>query len=202
MGQSDVLNKLNSNETRNNSKLAVYSWRTKENENHIELDLLNAIKGTTHMLEAAWCKKFKCSTHMLEDCCGRSRTNWSHNPLAHQHQIAWTLKKSLYLKLSHSRFDVNVWPLIRTGVFIDDSTIRSWVEAPPCNFSWNKFTQPTNRKHNMLSNHFENLSPNFSSTIVVRILTNKMWVVEIFLTKNLGWTTCCLPQLQKKKLRA
>jgi hypothetical protein len=48
-----------------------------------------------------------------------------HNPLAHQHQIAWTLKKSLYLKLSHTRFDVNIGPLIRTGVFIDDSTIRS-----------------------------------------------------------------------------
>jgi hypothetical protein len=47
MGQSDVLNKQNSNETRNYSKLAAYSRRTKEIENHIELDILNAIKGTT-----------------------------------------------------------------------------------------------------------------------------------------------------------
>jgi hypothetical protein len=42
----------------------------------------------------------------------------------------------------------------------------------------------------MLSNHFGNLSSDFSSNVVVGIWTNKMRVVEIFLTKNLGWTTC------------
>jgi hypothetical protein len=50
-------------------------------------------------------------------------------------------------------------------------------------------------------NSFRKLNPDFSSTIIVGIWTNKMWVVKKILTKNLVRVICRHPSYKKNKIK-
>jgi hypothetical protein len=134
---------------------------------------------------------------MLEDCCGRSRTNWSQSFSPSTSNCLDIEKKFIFEAVPYQ-----VWCECLT---IDPHrSVHWWFNHTK--LSWSSTLQlqlkqihTTNQQKTQYAlNSFRKLNPDFSSTIIVGIWTNKMWVVKKILTKNLVRVICRPPQLQKK----
>jgi len=120
---------------------------------------------------------------MLEDCCRRSRTNWSQSFSPSTSNCLDIEKKFIFEAVPYQ-----VWCECLT---IDPHrSVHWWFNHTK--LSWSSTLQlqlkqihTTNQQKTQYAlKSFRKLKPDFSSNIVVGIWTNKIQVVEIFLTKK------------------